>query len=56
LVKHKFNPFVHLIKNEEGLLLPSKDCPQELLDSIKLYFIERNEDEFFTYKDLNLKL
>ena len=54
LIQHKFNPFVHLTKNKNGLLLPSKDCPQELLDSIKTYFVERNEDEFFNYRDLNI--
>jgi hypothetical protein len=49
LIKNKFNPYIHLTKNDLGLLLPSKDCPQQLLDDIKQYFIERNEDEYFSY-------
>jgi hypothetical protein len=35
------------MKDETGLLLPTKECPQDLLDDIKQYFIERNEDEFY---------
>ncbi len=49
LVEHKFNPLLHLIRNDFGLLLPSKDCPEGLLTDIKKYFIERNEDEYFNY-------
>ena len=28
-----------------GLLIPSKECPRQLLDDIYKYFEERNEDE-----------
>lgn len=45
LVKHKYNPYKHLCYTKEGLLVPSKDCPKELLDDIKNYFVSRNEDE-----------
>ncbi len=47
LITHQFDPKIHLMKDETGLLLPTKECPQELLDDIKQYFVERNEDEFF---------
>jgi hypothetical protein len=49
LVDHKFNPLLHLVRNDFGLLLPSKECPEGLLEDIKKYFIERNEDEYFNY-------
>ena len=45
LVKHQYDPNVHIIKSENGLLLPSDACPKELLDDIMKYFQERNEDE-----------
>ncbi len=47
LVDHKFDPIEHLEKDNFGLLVPSKKCPQLLLDDIYNYFKERNEDEFF---------
>lgn len=45
LVKHNYDPILHIIKNVEGILIPSKDCPKELLDDIMNYFLERNEDD-----------
>lgn len=45
LVKHKYNPYKHLSYEKNGLLVPSKECPKELLDDIKQYFVSRNEDE-----------
>ena len=47
LVKHNFDPNIHLTKTKEGLLIPSDKCPKELLDDIFQYFSERNEDEGF---------
>jgi hypothetical protein len=47
LVKYNYNPFNHIRKDSNGLLIPTSDCPQELLDEIMKYFLERNEDEFF---------
>jgi hypothetical protein len=47
LVEHKFDPLVHLTKTKHGLLVPSENCPQKLLDDIFQYFAERNEDEGF---------
>ncbi len=47
LIQHEFDPLIHLMKDETGLLLPTPECPQNLLNDIKQYFEERNEDEFF---------
>ena len=45
LVQHKYNPYKHLIKNNGGLLIFSKDAPNELKQDIKSYFQSRREDE-----------
>ena len=45
LVTNNYNPYIHITKNDDGLLIPTKECPQQLLDSIMQYFSERNEDE-----------
>ena len=45
LVKHSFSPKLHLTTKENGLLVPSEECPQGLLDDILEYFTMRNEDE-----------
>lgn len=47
LVKHQYDPNVHVTKNEEGLLVPTNKCPKGLLDDILQYFAERDEDEGF---------
>jgi hypothetical protein len=45
IVNHRYNPEIHIEKNNDGLLIPTKDCPSELLNDIMNYFKERNEDE-----------
>jgi hypothetical protein len=45
LVKHAYSPKKHITTNADGLLVPTKECPQGLLDDIKNYFQDRNEDE-----------
>ena len=45
LVNNKYDPYLHVTKNEIGLLVPTKDCPKKLLEEIYQYFIERNEDD-----------
>lgn len=45
IVKHRYNPEIHIEKNNDGLIVPTKDCPPGLLNDIMNYFIERNEDE-----------
>ena len=45
LVKHQYDPFKHVVFDENGLLVPSADCPEELLTDIMNYFSERLEDD-----------
>jgi hypothetical protein len=45
LVKHQYDPLLHVKYNSYGLLVPRHECPKELLDDIFQYFAERNEDE-----------
>jgi hypothetical protein len=45
LINYNYDPFIHITKNKEGLIIPTKDCPKKLLEDIFNYFKERNEDE-----------
>lgn len=46
LIKHKFDPLVHVARrSEDGLIVPTAACPEGLLKEIMNYFAERNEDE-----------
>ncbi len=45
LVKYNFDPNLHLTKDEMGILIPTKECPKELLKEIFNYFKERKEDD-----------
>jgi hypothetical protein len=45
LIKHAYDPTLHVCYNKDGLLIPTADCPQEFLDDILHYFEERKEDE-----------
>jgi len=47
LIKHQFCPRKHITTDKNGLLIPSDECPQELLDDIMSYFKSRNEDEHY---------
>jgi hypothetical protein len=47
LVENKFDPLIHITRDDIGLLIPTKECPKKLLDDIMIYFTERNEDEGF---------
>jgi len=49
LVNNKYEPTIHTTKDKDGLLIPTNKCPQQLLDDILQYFIERNEDEGFKF-------
>lgn len=46
LVKHQYDPYIHLTTDENGILIPTDKFPEELKKDIMLYFKERNEDEF----------
>jgi hypothetical protein len=45
LVNHQFDPFKHIIKNKDGIYVPTSECPVQLLKDITIYFSQRNEDE-----------
>ena len=45
LVKHAYNLMAHLHLRPDGLIVPSPDCPPQLLKDIYDYFAQRNEDE-----------
>lgn len=47
LVKHNYSPILHVTHDENGVLVPTKECPKELLSDILQYFKQRNEDEFY---------
>lgn len=45
LVKNEFSPYKHLVRDENGIIQPSPECPPTLLEDILNYFKERNEDD-----------
>jgi hypothetical protein len=45
LVKWDYSPYKHITVNQDGLLVPSSECPAGLLEDIVSYGKERNEDE-----------
>ena len=45
LVSNQYDPTIHVKLNDFGLLVPTEECPKQLLDDIMQYFSERNEDE-----------
>ena len=45
LVNHQYSPVNHITRNSDGLLIPTEECPREMLKDIMTYFTERNEDE-----------
>ena len=48
LVDNRYDPNLHLTTNKDGLLIPSSECPPQLISDIFQYFSERNEDEGYT--------
>jgi hypothetical protein len=47
LIEHGFEPSRHLVTSDQGILIPTVDCPLGLLSDILDYFKERNEDECY---------
>jgi hypothetical protein len=47
LIRHEYNPYIHVTKNNMGLLVPTPHFSKEFLADIMNYFVERNEDEDF---------
>ena len=46
LLENDYNPYHHIKHNKNGLLIPTDDCPKDILTKITTYFYDRNEDEF----------
>lgn len=40
-----YDPLKHITKDAVGLLVPTAECPKEIITQIKEYFYARNEDE-----------
>jgi hypothetical protein len=45
LIKHNYDPSIHVKKNTHGILIPTDQCPPEFLEDIMNYFRERKEDD-----------
>lgn len=55
LTTFNYSPTYHLTKNKNGLLIPSKNCPKELLDSIMNHFQSKREDDSISSFKINRK-
>jgi hypothetical protein len=47
LIKHNYDPLIHVTYDTNGVLIPTPECPTELLVDIMNYFKERNEDDIY---------
>lgn len=45
LIKFQYDPYNHMTRDSNGLIIPTAECPQEFLDEVMNYFKNRNEDE-----------
>lgn len=45
LVNHQYQPSFHVQRNDQGILVPTKECSTRMLEEIQEYFMLRNEDE-----------
>jgi hypothetical protein len=45
LLDHYYTPDKHLTKDKNGILIPTDECPVEIITQINEYFYARNEDE-----------
>jgi len=46
LTENFYEPRIHLTRDKNGLLIPTRSCPPDILNRIKSYFYDRDEDEF----------
>jgi len=55
LTNFNYSPKNHLSKNTNGLLVPSENCPKELLDAIMSHFQSKKEDDSISsFKNSNV--
>ena len=45
LLRHEYDPYLHVIYHSSGILVPTPMCPDGLKKDILHYFSERNEDD-----------
>jgi hypothetical protein len=45
LLKHNYNPLIHIKYDDNGIIVPTENMSKEFIDDIYNYFAERNEDE-----------
>ena len=45
LVKYNYDPKIHITYDEFGIIVPTENMCDEFINDIKLYFLQRNEDE-----------
>jgi len=56
LVDYNYTPNLHIKKDENGLLIPTSECPRELLTEILGYFKSRNDDEMYEGGDYSKRI
>lgn len=56
LVDYFYEPDKHLMYNDDGIIIPSKNCPSEMLEKIKEYFNNRKEDEKIVLRPKEIKV
>jgi hypothetical protein len=45
LITNEFSPSIHITYDENGVRIPTSECPQQFITDIMKYFIERKEDD-----------
>jgi hypothetical protein len=45
LINNSYSPYDHIEYDNNDIIIPSINCPQQLLNDIMIYFIERKEDD-----------
>jgi hypothetical protein len=56
LTDHNYSPNIHVTKDENGVLIPTDECPRGLLDDITNYFKSRNDDEMYQGGDYSKRI
>jgi hypothetical protein len=56
LVDNEYNPTTHITRDENGIIIPTNECPKELLTGIVDYFKSRNDDEMYEGGDYSKRI
>jgi hypothetical protein len=49
---YNYNPYIHITYDENGVIVPTDECPKEMLEKIVEYFNQRNEDDIYQKNDI----